>query len=70
MVRTLDLITIPKETIVLAGGIVSSAVGSMAQSAQVVLDMTHVEGQRQGGNQDLLLMSLVWYLKFTPRNIL
>ena len=70
MVRTLDLITIPKETIVLAGGIVSSAVGAMAQSAQVVLDMTHVEGQRQGGNQDLLLMSLVWYLKFTPRNIL
>ena len=54
----------------LAGGIVSSAVGAMAQSAQVVLDMTHVEGQRQGGNQDLLLMSLVWYLKFTPRNIL
>ena len=48
----------------------SSAVGAMAQSAQVVLDMTHVEGQRQGGNQDLLLMSLVWYLKFTPRNIL
>lgn len=70
MVRTLDLITIPKETIVLAGSIVSSAVGAMAQSAQVVLDMTHVEGQRQGGNQDLLLMSLVWYLKFTPRNIL
>lgn len=70
MVRTLDLITIPKETIVLAGGIVSSAVGAMAQSAQVVLDMTQVEGQRQGGNQDLLLMSLVWYLKFTPRNIL
>ena len=70
MVRTLDLITIPKETIVLAGGIVSSAVGAMAQSAQVVLDMTHVEGQRQGGNQDLLLMSLVWYLKFPPRNIL
>lgn len=70
MVRTLDLIPIPKETIVLAGGIVSSAVGAMAQSAQVVLDMTHVEGQRQGGNQDLLLMSLVWYLKFTPRNIL
>ena len=70
MVRTLDLITIPKETIVLAGSIVSSAVGAMAQSAQVVLDMTQVEGQRQGGNQDLLLMSLVWYLKFTPRNIL
>lgn len=70
MVRTLDLITILKGTIVLAGGIVSSAVGAMAQSAQVVLDMTHVEGQRQGGNQDLLLMSLVWYLKFTPRNIL
>lgn len=70
MVRTLDLITILKGTIVLAGGIVSSAVGAMAQSAQVVLDMTHVEGRRQGGNQDLLLMSLVWYLKFTPRNIL
>ena len=70
MVRTLDLITILKGTIVLAGGIVSSAVGAMAQSAQVVLDMTHVEGQRQGGNQDLLLMSLVWYLKFTPKNIL
>lgn len=70
MVRTLDLITILKGTIVLAGGIVSSAVGAMAQSAQVVLDMTHVEGQKQGGNQDLLLMSLVWYLKFTPRNIL
>ena len=70
MVRTLDLITILKGTIVLAGGLVSSAVGAMAQSAQVVLDMTHVEGQRQGGNQDLLLMSLVWYLKFTPRNIL
>ena len=42
----------------------------MAQCLQVVLDMTHVEGQRQGENRDLLLMSLVWYLKFTPRNIL
>lgn len=70
MVRNLDLITIPKETIVLAGGIVSSAVGAMAPCSQVVLDMTHVEGQRQGENQDLLLMSLVWYLKYTPRNIL
>lgn len=70
MVRSLDLITFPKETIVLAGGIVSSAVGAMAQCSQVVLDMTHVEGQRQGENQDLLLMSLAWYLKYTPRNIL
>ena len=70
MVRNLDLITIPKETFVLTGGVVSSAVGAMAQCSQLVLDMTHVEGQRQGENRDLLLMSLVWYLKFTPRNVL
>ena len=66
MVRTLNLITIAKETIVFPGGIVSSALGAMAQSAQVVLDMTHVEGQRQGGNQDLLLCHLFGILSSHP----
>lgn len=42
----------------------------MAQSAQVHLDMTHFKGHSQGENQNLLLMSLVWYLKSTSRNIL
>ena len=48
------------------GGIVSSVLGAMAQSAQVVLDMTHVEGQRQGGNQDLLLCHLFGILSSHP----
>lgn len=37
----------------------------LAWSAQVDLDMTHFEGQSYGENKNVLLMSLVWYLKST-----
>lgn len=41
----------------------------MPPSVQVDLDRAHFEGQSQGRNANFFLMSLVWYLKSTARDI-
>lgn len=68
MVRTQGSVTSLVKAVVLAkvGGVLQLVDGSDGPVCSGRLDVTHSEGQSHGEkNQNLPLMLLVWYLKFS-----